>query len=141
MKLNGWRQIGLFISVIWAAGAWGIMIHYVRDDGMRRASDAFSRVYEPCREKRGAEYERKIASRIARDESPTEAEQRAADRAGIDCLESARFELEAALLRASDEHRGEAEIAAFTPILLGWILTYLCIWITRWIRRDIQPTQ
>ena len=50
-------------------------------------------------------------------------------------------ELTATLKKGSDPYWSNIAFAAFGPVLAGWIVAYLLLWIFRWVRRGFETRQ
>jgi hypothetical protein len=109
--MNGWQRIGVILSVLWILGGG----FYQRSSDMQRAGDMGG-----------------FAVRT--------------------CMETQKLKSSYDFSRCSDEFDktfrvfaepswGNVAIVAFAPVPIAWLLVYIAVWLTRWIRRGFvgQP--
>jgi hypothetical protein len=108
LKLNGWQRLGMVASITW--GIVGYM--HQRNTDFHREVAAQSVVYQAC--------------------SDTAAMRGNFDFSG--CAADAS-RLDSAL---STDALGNALVFAFGPIVLGWVVTYLAIFVFGWVRRGFS---
>ena len=110
MKLNGWKRIGIIISVAWILGGGA----YTYQSGLDSRSKWI------------------VAQHVACDnDSAVYHEDAARERAFNECNQIADEGLAIALKEA----RISAVIVAFAPVPLGWGFAYLFLSLIRWVRK------
>ena len=108
-KLNGWMRLGIIASAVWFVFGWVWTFSSVTDS----ASEAISSIHVTC--------DSNLAGKTGD----------AWKKGFEDCNKQA----EESLLQANKEARMWAAIVALVPVPLGWGLTYLLIFIVRWVKR------
>jgi hypothetical protein len=150
MKLNGWKRIGIIVSVIWILGAGA----YTYDSEIDQASLPISRTYLSCDSAARAPTSRDILDQIAAGSTAGQAPlpHKAPDSApepgtvpmptgavladSRDCHKQAEDLLALAVKNA----RLDASLVALMPVPLGWGITYLVLFLVRWVKRGFtQP--
>lgn len=108
-KINGWKRIGVFVSVVWILVAW---VHTFNSDN-DIASKAISSNQVAC--------DGNLAGKTGD-----------AWKKGFDeCNKQADEALKQAMVGA----REDAAIVALVPVPLGWGFAYLVLFLVRWVRR------
>ncbi len=111
-KLSGWKKLGIIASVAWILAAWV------------RTFDSQMATSEPAINSRQIKCDADLAGRIGDDWKK-----------GFDeCNEYADESLKQAMAIA----RFDAAIVAFVPVPMGWALTYLVLFLVRWVKRGFE---
>jgi hypothetical protein len=174
MKLNGWKRIGIIVSVIWILGAGA----YTYDSEIDQASLPISRTYLSCDSAAKAPTSRDVLDQIAAGDAggqpplPRKATDSAPEPGTVpmppgaissdslpvtpppgytvevpvppggvladsrDCHKQAEDSLTLAVKNA----RLDASLVALVPVPLGWGITYLVLFLVRWVKRGFtQP--
>lgn len=105
-KLNMWQRLGIVLSLLWivVGGMWQ------RNYDTLFAAEAMEAQYQPCSEK---------ASNL-----PTGADA-ANDRCMSEALKTYNVFLEGSWMNAA--------FFAFGPVILGWLLAYVILWVSKWV--------
>ena len=112
MKLNGWKRIGIVVSVVWILGA-GV---HTYDSEIDRASEFIASTHIAC-------------------DSYLMGKTGDAWTTGFnECNKQADDSLALALTNA----RLEGAFVALVPVPLGWGFTYLVLFLVRWVRRGFM---
>jgi hypothetical protein len=131
-KLNGWKRIGIVVSVVWILGAGTYTYHSQMD----QASLLIGEAYLSCGSAAGAPLPRKTPDSAPEPGTvPVPPGAVAAD--SVDCHKQAEDSFAAAVKNA----RLDAALAALVPVPLGWGFTYLVLFIVGWVTRGFaQPS-
>lgn len=112
MKLNGWKRVGIIASVVWILGAGA----YTYNSQIDEASEVISSDHVAC--------DSYLAGKTG-DARTT----------GFDeCNKHANDSLAVVITDA----RLGAALVAFVPVPLGWSLTYLVLFLVRWVKRGFM---
>jgi hypothetical protein len=126
VKLNGWKRIGIIASVIWILGAGA----YTYDSEIDRASLSISEVYLACN---GAAKERFPSK--APDFIPDPSTVPIPPGAQIGDASDCKKEADDSLTLAINNARSDGVLVALVPVPLGWGITYLVLFLVRWVKR------
>ena len=130
MKLNGWKRIGIIASVIWILGAGA----YTYDSEIDQASLPISKAYLSC-DSAAKALPRKAPDFIP-DPGTVPMPPGAVPADSRDCHKQAEDSLTLAVKNA----RLDASLVALVPVPLGWGITYLVLFLVRWVKRGFtQP--
>ena len=114
LKLNGWKRTGIIASAVWILGA-GV---HTYDSEIGSASRLIASAHVAC--------DSHLAAKSGDDytKSFNECNKRADD----------------SLALARTNAGLEAALVAFVPVPLGWVFTYLVLFLVRWVKRGfIRP--
>jgi len=142
-KLNGWKRIGIIASVIWTLGAGA----YTYDSETEGASLRISEAYLSCGSAAKAPLTVTPPPGYTL-ESPSKAPDFFPDPgtvpmppgavpADADCHKQAEDSLALAVKNA----RLDASLVALVPVLLGWLFTYLVLFLVRWVKRGFMQAR
>ena len=106
-KLNMWHRAGLVLSLLWVVGAGT----WQRNTDLQQAHDFSFTTYEDCKDKPLPELAPGARTVI--------------DQCGTDVQRAYDFVMMNSWSRVAD--------FAITPILLGWLIAYLALWIGKWV--------
>lgn len=106
LKLNMWQRLGIIASALWMVGG-GL---WQRTSDVAFASHMMSERYLPCTE---------AASQLAS----------GADAINSNCMSDA-FKTYLIFMEGS---WGNVALFAIGPVLLTWILSYVILWLFRWV--------
>lgn len=124
IKLSGWKRIGIIASVAWALGAGA----YTYDSEIDRASLRISEAYLSCDNTAKASFPRKAPDFIP--------DPGTVPVGSGDCHKQSEDSLALAVRNA----RLDATLMALVPVPLGWGITYLVLFLVRWVKRGFtQP--
>jgi hypothetical protein len=110
-NLNMWQRLGVVLSLLWIAGG-GL---WQRSSDVKLASLKWSAEYDFCTGFNP--YERKATW------TPPSSERK------VMCANEA----EAARYSAMKGSWGNVAFVAFAPVLLGWLLAYIVLWVAKWV--------
>jgi hypothetical protein len=116
--MNGWKRIGIIVSVVWILGA-GI---YADDSEIDRASRFIASTHVQCD-----------------NDLTVYKDLNAGDAAFQRCNKTA----DDALALAINNARLDAAFVALVPVILGWPFIYLLLFVVRWVKRGFvqQPSR
>lgn len=103
--MNGWQRIGVVSSVLWILGA-GL---YQRSSDMKQAAEMGGWAMDVCN--------------------------RAESAKGSTDFSRCSGEFDTMFHTFAEGSWGNVAIVALAPIPLAWLLVYIVVWLTRWIRR------
>ena len=149
-KLNGWKRVGIIASVVWILGAGA----YTYDSEIERASLSISEAHLSCDSAAKAPFPRKAPDFIPDPGTvPMPPGAVPADSLPVtpppgytvdvpvppgavladsrDCHKQADDSLTLAVKNA----RLDTTLVALVPVPLGWGLTYLVLFLARWVKR------
>lgn len=112
VKVSGWQRIGIIASVVWILGAW---IH-TYDSEINSASEFIVSTHVAC-------------------DSYLVGKTGDAWKKGFD--ECDKQDNDSRALAISNA-RFEAALVAFVPVPLAWGLTYLVLFLVRWVKRGFM---
>jgi hypothetical protein len=164
MKLNGWKRIGIIVSVIWILGAAA----YTYDFEIDQASLPISRTYLSCDSAAKAPTSRDVLDQVAAGNAggqtplPRKAPGSAPEAGTVPVPPGAvsaddtvpippgaapgdsqrcRRQFEDSLALAAKNARLGATLAALVPVPLGWGFVYLVLFVFGWVKRGFaQPS-
>jgi hypothetical protein len=110
--LNGWKRIGIILSVLWVVGG-GLLVRGVVKDVEYHWQESMVAQLSAADQ----------AAVLARDLSKV-------SDGGLDVMYAAY----AAATSVDSRINSRTAIWTFGPLLLVWLLVYVVIWLTRWVR-------
>jgi hypothetical protein len=110
-RLNGWQRIGIILSVLWVVGGGLLVRGAVKDE-----------------EYNNDWQESMVAQLSAADQAAVRARDlsKVSD-GGLDVMYAAATSVDSRI-------NSRTAIWTFGPLLLVWLLVYVVIWLTRWVR-------
>jgi hypothetical protein len=111
-RLNGWQRIGVIASVLWilAAGSYTYISEFAK------VSNPYVPLYVQCLSD--------AHDNRTKDENAYQ-----------EALRQCQKDLNKSSAWASSEARIVAAFVALVPVILGWAVAYLALFLTRWVRR------
>jgi hypothetical protein len=107
--MNGWQRIGIVLSLLWILGA-GL---YQRSSDMQRAGDMGGWAMDVCNRSQTAK--------------------------GSSDFSRCSGEFEKMFYTFAEGSWGNVAFVALAPIPFAWLVAYIIVWLTRWIRRGFNP--
>lgn len=116
--MNGWKRIGIIVSVIWVFGA-GL---HAYDSEIDRDSRLITLMHVQC----------DSGLSVYKDLSEQDAAFRRCNKHADDALSG-----------SLNSARLVAALVAFVPVILGWPFVYLLVFLVRWVKRGFvqQPSR